>query len=62
MTKLYFSEKTCFLENLKEMLLIQNIMTFADTQQHFANVQQHFVDTQQHFFVTQQIFVHLDVF
>jgi hypothetical protein len=47
-------QKTCLLDSLKELLLIRNIMTFVDTQQHF-------VDTQQHFVVTQQIFAHLDV-
>jgi hypothetical protein len=47
-----FFRKTCLLDNLKELLLIRNIMTFADTQQHF-------VDTQQHFVVT-HFFAHLD--
>ena len=43
-----------FLDSLKELLLIRNIMTFVITQKHFA-------DTQQHFVVTQKLFAHLDV-
>jgi hypothetical protein len=35
------------LDSLKELLLIRNIMTFADTQQHFV--------------VTQKLFAHPDV-
>jgi hypothetical protein len=68
-----FFRKTCLLDSLKELLLIRNIMTFVDTQQHFVDVQQHFADTQQHFVLhnkflrilmfadTQQLYAHLDI-